>query len=72
MTSIRHNVSLIIGGGDAAIIATEAATATLPDSGSNRRRPSQTRISAYQFKPARCLCHGHNALLNPLRGKAIR
>jgi putative ABC transport system substrate-binding protein len=27
---IRHNVSLIIGGGDAAIIATRAATATLP------------------------------------------
>jgi putative ABC transport system substrate-binding protein len=27
---IRHNVSLIIGGGDAAIIATRAATTTLP------------------------------------------
>jgi len=27
---IRHKVSLIIGGGDAAIIATKAATATLP------------------------------------------
>ena len=55
---IRHKVSLIIGGGDAAIIATNRDR-DAPNRVRNRRRPTQTRICG-SAEPAGRYCHGRD------------
>ena len=67
---IRHNVSLIIGGGDAAIIATRAATATLPIVFVTGDDPVKLGYVVQLNRPGGTVT-GVTFLSNPLRSKQL-
>jgi putative tryptophan/tyrosine transport system substrate-binding protein len=67
---IRHNVSLIIGGGDAAIIATRAATTTLPIVFVTGDDPVKLGYVVQLNRPGGTVT-GVTFLSNPLRSKQL-